>query len=204
MSKDVWLCANATKRSFSISKVNMSEGQNRQQWWESNHPAVLGAVATAFVVIALCKFSNWVDPVMKGITKLAPSALNVSAIAVGFLATSEAILLSLSRSRVVRQLQKEGHYSRLIRFFRQALSASFGFALMSALLTALRLELGGKLRYACVALWAFFGMMALISYLRSSALLSTVLRMSAADEVSTVDSGSGEVERQNDIEIIEG
>ena len=176
--------------------------QSLSQRWEDNYPSVLSAMGTATGAFILVRHCEWIQPFIGGVIKLAPSTLNVSAIAVGFLATAQALLLSLGNTKALIALKENQHYGRLTSFFARGLSASFGAALLSALLTAMHLERGGMFRYSCVVVWAFVGVTALLCYARASSLLSEVLRTNNRLEKPTEDLPVFEG-RQNDIEITE-
>jgi hypothetical protein len=182
----------------------MDQDRDFAQLREDIYPSTLSLIITISGTILLWKHQEWLKPTMDGVAKLAPSALNVSAIAVGFLATAQAILLSLTKSRALKVLREEGHYLRLTRFFSRALSAGFLSALSSALLTAMRLQLGGTWRYICVVIWVFSGMTALLCYYRASTMLDLVLKGNALEKIGSDSITKIETDhRQNDIELLE-
>ena len=181
------------------------QGQSLAQWWEDNYPSILSLLIVVGGLLALWKNQSWIKPIIEGVIKLAPSALNVSAIAMGFLATAQAILLSLADSRALIALRDSGHYPRLTRFFARALGVSFVAALLSAFLTAIRLNLGGALRYTLAGTWALFGISSLLCYYRATQLLTEILRINGSSAPSESSRCSKEEVdlRKNDIEILE-
>lgn len=72
--------------------------------------------------------------------ELAQAALNVAAIAVGFLVSSKAILLSVVNTRLVRALRESGHFCQIIGYFVSAIWWSVMMALSSAGLLLFDLE----------------------------------------------------------------
>ena len=182
----------------------MTRAQGPSQIWEDNYPSTLSFLAAVIFLSFVRYHREWLVPIVDGVTKLVPAALNVSAIAVGFLATAQALLLSLQSSRILEALRESGHYGRLVSFFTRALAASFTSAILSALLTAMRLNRGGALRYICVITWAFSCLAALLCYYRASGMLSEILRINS--NAVTTDSKSQTLaeRRENEIEIIEG
>ena len=180
------------------------KAQNWPQRWEDSYPTVLSFLILFLALVFLELNREWVKPVMAGVIKLVPAALNVSAIAVGFLATAETLLLSLTESKAPVALRRSCHHSRLLPFFARDIAASFTSALLSALLTAMRLDLGGLLRNTCVIIWAFSGFTALFCYCRASRMLSQILRINSHSAISGNNGDKNTRAHENDIEILEG
>lgn len=63
------------------------------------------------------------------------SVTNVSGIAVGFLATAQGLLISLSETQVVRDLKQLGVHSLLMKYFTTAIHSSLLLCLLSLVLS---------------------------------------------------------------------
>ncbi len=187
------------------------ENRNWSQRWEDNYPSILSALWNGGVVLFLYLHKDWIGPTREGVIKLAPSVLNVSAMAVGFLATAETLLLTLSDSSVMKDIRDNGHSSRLFSFFGRAIATSFVTAVFAAFIAAMHLEHGGALRYLIVVVWSYFGIAALFCYFRSSQMLSYILDAYASRPKKSAQEPSLKGEQNktddyaaNDIEILEG
>jgi hypothetical protein len=145
--------------------------------FERIYPSLVSGalVAIAVSLVLFTPIRSWKDVLIKGCGTLLPSALNVSAIAVGFLATSQSLLLSLGSSRVISEMKKRGHYTRLLRFFGRAITVSFVWALVSAWLATFTLGKGGVWRYALVVAWAYLGACSVLCYYRATRILTEIL-----------------------------
>ncbi len=88
-----------------------------------------------------------------------PNLLNgtiaLSAIAIGFLATSKSVLLSLSDRLVVKQLKTSGLYVRLMGYFMTAIRWSFALAVLSVVGLLCEFETDGKPHPYVFAVWVF-------------------------------------------------
>jgi hypothetical protein len=101
---------------------------NWKVWLERWNPLLGGVIAAAV---------SWhYFPVFPVPADSAPSLfsaiVSLSAISVGFLATAKAILFSIDQTLIVRQLQANVHYSRLVDFLLSAIHWSFALAIFSA------------------------------------------------------------------------
>jgi hypothetical protein len=114
-----------------------------------------------------------------GSVKLLPSALNISAIAVGFLATSLSLLVSLSGTKVVKDLKESGHYERLISFFMKAIYSSSVWAFVSGWMTTIDLNKPDHWRAVLFWLWCFLTSCSVLSYARATDILKQVLMVEA-------------------------
>jgi hypothetical protein len=146
---------------------------------EDWYPSALSLVITLFSVLLLsrAKFHSWRDVIVSGCAALLPSALNISAIAIGFLATSQSILLSLSNTETIQKLKAGPHYVRLLRFLSRAISISFIWALLSAWLSTFHFGKGGLWRYGALSVWFFAGCCSIFCYYRASTLLTSILML---------------------------
>ena len=145
---------------------------------ENMYPTIGGLICMLAMVIVLNMpiFFQWRTPLLQGIATLLPAALNISAIAIGFLATSQAILLSLNRSNVIRLMKASGHYNRLHSFLRRAITTSFLWAILSALLSTFHLLIGGLWRLGTVCLWTYFCCCSIFCYHRATTILAEVMK----------------------------
>ncbi len=66
------------------------------------------------------------------IKELLGAVINICAIAVGFLATTKSIMLSLGQNRIIQQLKNTDKYYTLIQYIMSAINLSFLTALLSA------------------------------------------------------------------------
>jgi len=140
--------------------------------------AFIGALTLAFVYWKhLRDFSAERD-----LKDLVQAALNVAAIGVGFLISSKAILLSISRSKVVREIQKSGHFVTLIGYFLGATWWSAFAAITSASLLWMDLSASNPSRQLPVLVWIFFCGGALGATVRVVHLFGKLVRASATEE----------------------
>lgn len=79
---------------------------------------------------------------------------NVSGIAVGFLATAQGLLVSMSETHLVTQLKQLHQYKPLLRYFSRAIQLALVLCLGSLLLTVAPVHEVGVPRFAGVE-WAF-------------------------------------------------
>ncbi|GEL74609.1 hypothetical protein MVI01_63930 [Myxococcus virescens] len=91
---------------------------------------------TAAAAGARWKFPEWKLPSDLG--QLFSSTLDLGAIAIGFLATAKAVLLSIQGSPAVTKMRGTGLYEGLLRFILRAIQATFTLAAYS--LVAIFLE----------------------------------------------------------------
>ena len=174
--------------------------------WESTYPSVLSAIVTLSGLIFFVRFPAWQRPLVDGMKILFPAALNVSAIAVGFLATSQSLLLTLNDSPSMSALRSSEHYDRLLVFFSRAIGASFSVAVASALLSTVHLEKSGWLRIAVAAFWVYFSLCAVLCYVRTSRIMALILRMRPGSNLALAGVGTAiglqEDEEAPDIEVL--
>ena len=83
------------------------------------------------------------------------AAANLSAIAIGFLGATMAILLSISHSRVIKALKQAGKYTRLINYFNSAIKASFCLAILSFLGLVVDAVIIGLPQKIFICAWVF-------------------------------------------------
>lgn len=149
-----------------------------ESWYPSAAAALLAILVA--VLLSLERFKGWKPVFDRGATALIPAALNISAIAIGFLATSLSILLSLGGTKVAAALKATGHHRRLVGFFRRGISVSFLWALISALLATVDLTRGGVWRNSILYFWVLISFWSILCYYRASEILLEVLMVDSA------------------------
>lgn len=98
------------------------------------------------------------------------SSLTVSALLLGFLATSKSILISYKSSRVFSQLKQSGHMDLMVRYIMFAIYASLAWLLASFAMYFDRSLL-------VMAAWGFFAPLSLASFIRVVALQGKLIRL---------------------------
>jgi hypothetical protein len=110
------------------------------------------------------------------VVKLFGPALNVSAIAVGFLATSQSILITLKDSPGIEQMKTDGYHAPFVNFLSSATTSSFCLAVLSGVFSAMDFSRLDWLHGYLIALWVLVCVMTLLAYYRAVSLLPYVLR----------------------------
>jgi hypothetical protein len=119
---------------------------------EDRGPVAAAGVA-AILLGALVRFREVKFP--EDITDLATVSIEVAAIAIGFLATAQTILLSLEHRPMIRMLRASGDFDRLVVLSFRAIHWCFGvIALSAAVLLLDMLTVGAQLQPYSVALWS--------------------------------------------------
>jgi len=143
--------------------------------FEKNYPWLISLASLGF--LPMCP---WIAPhqalVTAAITKLFSPALNVSAIAVGFLATSQSILISLKDAPGMIKMKADGYFEPFVDFLSVATASSFVLAIISGMFSALDFSKGDKLHAYLQVVWIAFAFFTLSSYYRAVSLLPYVLR----------------------------
>jgi len=140
-------------------------------WWEKAYPWI----GAALVAAAAGKFLP-ASVIPDDLKDVFSGLLNVSAIAVGFLATAKSILISMEGRRVIQQLRRSGFYNIAVGYMITAIRASFIVAVLALVGLVVRPKahgLGAWFLLLCVGLSAFAG---LASY-RVIDVLTEVLRV---------------------------
>ena len=147
-----------------------------KRFLESNLPALLGAIA----VILYYVFPSG-PSICQGFGKLLESSITISSIAVGFMAASKSILISLEDKTVIKNLKKVGHYERLIGFFITAIYACFFLTLFSSGLLLINFKALNWWKEIVIATWLFIAVLSTVACLRIINLFSRILRKSTAE-----------------------
>lgn len=82
-------------------------------------------------------------------------AINVSAIAVGFLITVKSILFSIENKKSIRQLKDAGYFSKFIGYIVTAIYWSFFMAILSAILLFVDFSIKTSLNETILGAWIF-------------------------------------------------
>lgn len=108
--------------------------------------------------------------------QLLESSITISSIAVGFLAASKSILISLDHKEIIQKLKRVGQYSRLIDFFITATYCCFVLTIYSSVLLLVEFK-NVSIRNNClIAFWIFLAVSSAFSCLRIINLFSKILR----------------------------
>lgn len=140
-------------------------------WFEKWYPHAAGLLA-ALAYLSFLKLHALPD----SLSNLMAAVVSISAIAIGFLATSKSILISIQNRRFIRQIKELKLYDTLIGYLMTAINYCFCLALMSAaaLLVDYKTAPGWFSQIFCV--WIFFGVAALLSCYRVIRIFSLILR----------------------------
>lgn len=139
--------------------------------FEKWYPITTAALAGAFYLLFLRDRG-----VPETLHEVFGAAVNVSAIAVGFLATAKSILISLDDKRVITHLKQTGKYSVFVNYLLRATQYSFALALLSGCALAVRLSSSRPWQVYVFAAWLFFLVASLLSYYRVIHVFAKILR----------------------------
>lgn len=159
-------------------------------WWQKAHPycerwhpLAIGIVAF-FVVHRMAMSRAAFDAVM---LSTAPAAISVAAIFAGFQGVVHAILLSMLRSRAVRELKKRRSYERLIGYVKAgiiSLTLFVAMALLSLFANSLNLLGDAWLKFIASGLIGLFTF-SLLASMRIMMLEVSMLQVPDDDAKST-------------------
>jgi hypothetical protein len=108
--------------------------------------------------------------------ELFTASATISSIAVGFLATAKATLLSINRSRVVKWMKDGGVYVTMIDYCMTAVHYCLFTTVFSALLLLMDFKKVDTISITLVSVWVFFAVGSLLTGYRIIRLYSYVLR----------------------------
>lgn len=108
--------------------------------------------------------------------ELFTASATISSIAVGFLATAKATLLSINRSRVVKWMKDGGVYITMIDYCMTAVHYCMVTAVFSALLLLMDFKKADVISITLVSAWVFLAVGSLLTGYRIIRLYSYVLR----------------------------
>lgn len=141
----------------------MNQSERMQRWLETAKPYLAGL---AVAVAHFCAVPGWVPQT----TEILSSTTNLAGIAVGFLGTGYGLLLTLSGSRIVRELKKLNAFNLLVKYFHHAIWLGLATACVSLVLAtawpdAKLPSSGSTLLSRWPRLWsAWFGVIVATSY----------------------------------------
>lgn len=140
------------------------------------YPHLVALAGAAAYAVLFHRYPEYSLP--KNLKDLLTASATISSIAVGFLATAKATLLTISSSRSIRWMKSGGQFQSLISYFMTAVHYSMTTAVVSALM--LLLDFDNLPSYASffVGVWVFFSVGSLCSGYRIIHLYSVILRKS--------------------------
>lgn len=142
------------------------------------YPIILGLIASIVSLILLRKFG---EPALDEIRQFLSMIVDVSAIAVGFLAATMSILLSIESSNAVQQHKEAGTYRGIINCLSAACTTCFLLAILSLSLVILEMAKikTGNFRMALIVIWCGLLISAGLYCYRVIMLFGKILRRSA-------------------------
>ena len=140
---------------------------------EDYYPSVAGILVGLGISYAEKK---WQLRLSTTAPQLFSAAINVSAIAIGFLATSQSILLTIPDSKLVSAMRKTQHFTRLVGFISSAIQYSFVLAILSAASLAIDFSAVTTWHRWVLLLWTILAMTSVFAYYRVIGLLLKVLQ----------------------------
>ena len=142
--------------------------------WERWYPALGGLIAATTYFFAFRDV-----PLPKASKEILGGVVNVSAIAVGFLATAQSIIVSLGGKRMVRMLRQSGHLSALGSYLTHAIASAFMLAVLSVAMLVLDLDQPSNLNplaiSSIVAVWVMTATASVLACFRVLRLLADIL-----------------------------
>lgn len=138
------------------------------------YPVVIGGLISLLYLYLFKRFPKYALPA--NLRDLITAATTIASIAVGFLATAKAVLVSISNSDVIQWMKDGGHYDTIIDYFVTAIHYCLLTALWSGMLLLIDFKDPTKIVLAAVAIWVFLSVAALFSTYRVISLFSTILK----------------------------
>jgi len=103
-------------------------------------------------------------------------SVTISAISIGFIATSKSILLTMEDRRIIQQIKDLGLYKTLINYIMSAIHFCFIFAILSALYLLIDFKQHFWWYNYSFAAWLFIGTSSLLSCYRVIHIFAKILR----------------------------
>jgi hypothetical protein len=150
---------------------------------ENWYPTV-GAVAVALFVVVYCRWqSGWIPP--KATSDVLSAVINVSAIAVGFLAAAKSILFTIEHTRIIRLLKSANRLREVVRYMMRAINVSFALAGVST--AALLADADAHHWYTSplAVVWSFLLAASALTYYRVIRIFSIILEASDGKQTVT-------------------
>ena len=142
-------------------------GLKFEQWY----PTVV-AVVVAFIAYFCIDLDR-----IEGFRDLLQTAVNLSAITVGFLATSKSILLMVEKKKVVEALKSDNQWRLLIDYMMCAIYSAFILAFVSAALLLVKFKEPENWHHAATSVWVFFLVLAVMTAFRIIRFFAWILKM---------------------------
>lgn len=98
--------------------------QNSYETMEKWYPSLFGVVA------ALISWTVYDATMSSAVKELISTTISIAAIAVGFLGTTNSILISIDTRDVIQRLKQMGSYSLLVDYLISATQCSLGLAVL--------------------------------------------------------------------------
>jgi hypothetical protein len=99
-----------------------------KEYNEKHFPVCLGLIVSGIALLIMGSQGKVLN-----IGNILSETINVSAITIGFLATTKSILFSIGNRRVIRELKDAELYNTIVDYLVSAIKWSFGLALLSAM-----------------------------------------------------------------------
>lgn len=138
---------------------------------ENIYPYVCGGIVTLCYIVFF-----WESPISENFSHLLTASLSISAIAIGFIATSKSILLAMEDRRAVQHIKEMGLYTTMIEYMMGAIHFSFIHAVLSALGLVIDLKNPEWWFQFAFASWIFIGSTSLVLCYRVIGLLAKIMR----------------------------
>ena len=145
-----------------------------QRTFEKWYPLVFG-----FSIAFCCHLLLHSHSPSSSLKDVFSAATTLSSIAIGFLATAESILFSISQTSIIKQLKITGTYKRLINYFMDAINWSFLLAIFSLIGTFIDFKTWQLWNSTLFDLWLLAFAAAGLSSYRVIHVFASILRSSA-------------------------
>jgi hypothetical protein len=162
---------------------------------EDEYPWI-GALIGALIALLLHWYGHLYFAVSA--SSLLAAAINVGAIAAGFLATCQSILLSSIDSPDVKRLRRTEHFGRLLSFISNSVRLSFALAAFSAMLIVCDFQKNDPEHNVLLAVWMAVASATGFSYHRSVRVLLCLFEGTSGNPVGK-NRESHEIEVDSDI-----
>ncbi|OPY13313.1 MAG: hypothetical protein A4E66_00818 [Syntrophus sp. PtaB.Bin001] len=131
----------------------------------------------AAIIICGCYFFYFRKyPIPDTINNLYNIAVSISAISVGFLATSKSILFTIYDRKIIQWIKSAGLYDSLVDYMMAAIHYCFILSIMSAIGLLINMKPMPEWYSYAFGLWLFIGTAALCSCYRVIHIFSKILR----------------------------
>lgn len=139
--------------------------------WEQWHPTIVASLAAGLSFF----FFNLSG--IEGFRDLLQAAVNISAITVGFLATSKSILFTIAQKETVLAMKDAGKWPMLIDYMMLAIYSAFSLALVSGGLLLVKFKDPEEWHPVVASVWVFCLVIAFTTSLRIVRFFARILKM---------------------------